>query len=74
LIITKDVVYFLASTLMRRIFSKMYFRKGTKAKTENSRRGKASSESGMVGADATCPLKIPPELPTEPRAISVFGI
>ena len=28
-------------------------------------REKAPSESGMVGADATCPLKIPPELPTE---------
>ena len=36
-----------------------------KAKTEKSKRGKALSESGMVRADATCLLKIPPELLTE---------
>ncbi len=41
------------------------FEEGEKATTEKSRREKAPSESGMVGADATCPLKIPPELPTE---------
>jgi len=36
-----------------------------KAVTERSKGEKAFSESGMVEADATCPLKIPPEPPTE---------
>jgi len=40
-------------------------RKGEKAKTEKSKREKALSESGMVRADATCLLKITPELLTE---------
>jgi hypothetical protein len=40
-------------------------RKGEKAKTEKSKREKALSESGMVRADVTCLLKIPPELLTE---------
>jgi hypothetical protein len=33
--------------------------------TEKSKREKAPSESDRVRADATLPLKIPPELPTE---------
>lgn len=41
------------------------FEKDEKATTEKSRREKAPSESGTVRADATCPLKIPPEPPTE---------
>ena len=40
-------------------------RKGEKAKMEKSKKEKELSESGMVKADVTCLLKIPPELLTE---------
>lgn len=67
--IKEKMLYFPGLNWGRGVCLLKCLKKVEKAKTEKSKKEKALSESGMVRADATCLLKIPPELLTERESL-----